>query len=308
MDLAQAREDYLGYLAIERGSSSHTVEAYGRDLRRYVAWLAEQGVEDPDAVTSDLIVAYLRSLEDAGLAAPSVERALSAIKGFHRFMLRDQIAEKHPAASLPLPKKRERLPEVLSVQQALALLDQPFPETAAGQRDRAILEVLYGCGLRVSELCGLDTSCVMLDEELIRVFGKGAKERVVPIMGTAKEALSSYLSSWRAELVSARSGSAVFLNQRGGRLTRQSVFSIVERAGRLIGVKGLHPHVLRHSFATHMLQGGADIRTVQEILGHASITTTQIYTHVDRSHLRMTYLEAHPRARRGRGHPHNSDK
>ncbi len=308
MDLAQAREDYLGYLAIERGSSSHTVEAYGRDLRRYVAWLEEQGVEDPDAVTSDLIVCYLRSLEDAGLAATSVERALSAIKGFHRFMLRDQIATKHPAASLPLPKKAERLPEVLSVQQALALLDQPFPETAAGQRDRAILEVLYGCGLRVSELCGLDTSCVMLDEELIRVFGKGAKERVVPIMGTAKEALFSYLSVWRPELVSARSGSAVFLNQRGGRLTRQSVFSIVEWAGRTVGVEGLHPHVLRHSFATHMLQGGADIRTVQEILGHASITTTQIYTHVDRSHLRMTYLAAHPRARRGRGHPHNSDK
>ena len=296
MDLAQAREDYLGYLAIERGSSSHTVEAYGRDLRRYVAWLREQGVEDPDAVTSDFIVAYLKSLEDAGLAASSVERALSAIKGFHRFMLRDQIATKHPAASLPLPKKAERLPEVLSVQQALTLLDQPFPETAAGQRDRAILEVLYGCGLRVSELCGLDTSCVMLDEELIRVFGKGAKERVVPIMGTAKEALFSYLSVWRPELVSARSGSAVFLNQRGGRLTRQSVFSIVERAGRTVGVEGLHPHVLRHSFATHLLEGGADLRVVQELLGHASVSTTQLYTHVDRTHIREVYLEAHPRA------------
>lgn len=308
MDLSKAREEYLGYLAIERGSSSHTVEAYGRDLARYVSWLAGEGIEEPDGVSREAIERYLQELAKQGLAAASVERALSAIKGFHRFMVAEQISTSTPAAALPLPKKPERLPETLSVQQALALLDQPYPKTAQGQRDRAIVEVLYGCGLRVSELCGLDLSAVMLDEELLRVFGKGSKERLVPIMGTAKEALSGYIDVWRPELVSSRSAGAVFLNRRGGRLTRQSVFSIVERAGRVVGIDGLHPHELRHSFATHMLQGGADIRIVQELLGHSSIQTTQVYTHVDRSHLRMAYLAAHPRAQREKGHQHNSDK
>lgn len=298
----------MGYLAFERGSSSHTVEAYGRDLERYVKALEEKGVTEPDDVTCPLIEEHLEHLAEEGYAPSSVERALSAIKSFHRFMLQEEISSVSPAAALPLPKKAERLPDVLSVRQALALLDQPFPKTAAGQRDRAIIEVLYGCGLRVSELTGLDVGAVSLEDEVVRVIGKGSKERLVPLMGSAHKALAEYLSDWRGELVSSRSGAAVFLNVRGGRISRQSVFAIVERAGRVVGIDGLHPHTLRHSFATHMLQGGADIRIVQELLGHSSIQTTQLYTHLDRSHLRMAYLSAHPRARREREQPHNSDK
>lgn len=298
----------MGYLAFERGSSSHTVEAYGRDLERYVKALEEKGVTEPDDVTRPLIEEHLEHLAEEGYAPSSVERALSAIKSFHRFMLQEEISSVSPAAALPLPKKAERLPDVLSVRQALALLDQPFPKTAAGQRDRAIIEVLYGCGLRVSELTGLDVGAVSFEDEVVRVIGKGSKERLVPLMGSAHKALAEYLSDWRGELVSSRSGAAVFLNVRGGRISRQSVFAIVERAGRVVGIDGLHPHTLRHSFATHMLQGGADIRIVQELLGHSSIQTTQLYTHLDRSHLRMAYLSAHPRARREREQPHNSDK
>lgn len=298
----------MGYLAFERGSSSHTVEAYGRDLERYVKALEEKGVTEPDDVTRPLIEEHLEHLAEESYAPSSVERALSAIKSFHRFMLQEEMSSVSPAAALPLPKKAERLPDVLSVRQALALLDQPFPKTAAGQRDRAIIEVLYGCGLRVSELTGLDVGAVSLEDEVVRVIGKGSKERLVPLMGSAHEALAEYLSDWRGELVSSRSGPAVFLNVRGGRISRQSVFAIVERAGRVVGIDGLHPHTLRHSFATHMLQGGADIRIVQELLGHSSIQTTQLYTHLDRSHLRMAYLSAHPRARRKREQPHNSDK
>jgi len=299
MDLADAREEYLGYLAIERGSSPNTVEAYGRDLERYVTWLAQAGTTDPEAVTYDQVTAFVDALRELGMAPSSVERAVSAIKGFHRFMVSEQICTSHPTAALPLPKKPDRLPDVISHEQAFALLDQPFPQTAAGMRDHTILEVLYGCGLRVSEVCGLDLGNVLLEDEVLRVTGKGSKTRIVPIMGTAGEALRSYLDVARPNLASVRaSTAAVFLNQRGGRITRQSVHAIVEKYGRVVGIEGLHPHTLRHSFATHMLEGGADLRVIQEILGHSDISTTQLYTHVDRTHLRMEYLSAHPRARR----------
>ena len=298
MDLARALDEYLGYLAVERGASPNTVEAYGRDLARYVSWLSEHGVTEPEGVDRAAVDAHVASLWDAGLAASSVERAVSAVKGFHRFMVAEQICEAHPTADLPLPRRPERLPDVLSREQAQALLDQPFPPTAAGLRDRAMLEVLYGCGLRASELVGLDLRDLALDEELLRVMGKGSKERLVPVVGTARDVLGSYLEGARGELASVRRPTpAVFLNQRGGRISRQSVHAIVGRWGRVAGIEGLHPHTLRHSFATHMLEGGADLRSVQEILGHADISTTQLYTHLDRAHVREVYLSAHPRAR-----------
>ena len=296
MDLARAKREYLDYLAIERGSSSNTVEAYGRDLDRYLAFLSDAGIARPEDVTRAAIEDHIAALTNVGLAPTSVERAVSAIKGFHRFMVADQITENHPTADLPLPAKPKHLPDVLSIEQARALLEQTFRETPLDQRDRAILEVLYGCGLRVSELCGLDQREVYLDDEMLRVFGKGSKERVVPIMGSAAAALGDYLVRWRPQLVGKRLSGAVFLNARGGRISRQSVHAICERYGRLAGIEGLHPHTLRRSFATHMLEGGADLRIVQEILGHANIATTQLYTHVDRTHVRMAYLAAHPRA------------
>ena len=297
MDLGRALTEYLGYLAVERGSSRNTVEAYGRDLRRYLGWLAERGVSEPEGVTRGLLEAHVADLVDVGLAPASVERAVSAIKGFHRFMVSDEICRACPTSDLPLPAKPSRLPDVISVEGAALLLDQPFPQTPAGLRDHAILEVLYGCGLRASELTGLDLRAVLLDEGLLRVFGKGEKERVVPVLGAAEAALRAYLDRGRGALAGRRPTAAVFLNARGGRLSRQSVHAIVERYGRLAGITGLHPHTLRHSFATHLLEGGADLRVVQELLGHANIATTQLYTHVDRSHIRRVYLAAHPRAR-----------
>ena len=296
MDLERARQEYLSYLAVERGSSKNTVAAYGRDLSRYLAWLAERGVREPNDVTRELVQDHVAALAGAGLAPASVERAVSAIKGFHRFMVSDEISDELPTEDVPLPAKPARLPDVISRDEAERLLDQPFPSTPAGLRDHAILEVLYGCGLRASELCGLDKRAVLLDEGVLRVLGKGEKERVVPVMGAAEAALVEYLERGRGALVGRRPTSAVFLNARGGRLSRQSVHAIVERYGRVAGIRDLHPHTLRHSFATHLLEGGADLRVVQELLGHANIATTQLYTHVDRSHVRRVYLAAHPRA------------
>ena len=298
MELERARKEYLGYLAVERGSSGNTVEAYGRDLSRYVGWLADRGVRDPEDVTRGLVEEHVAALVDVGLAPASVERAVSAVKGLHRFMVADGICEAFPTSDLPLPSKPERLPDVISVDDAERLLDQPFPQTPAGLRDHAILEVLYGCGLRASELTGLDERAVLLDEGLLRVFGKGDKERVVPVLGAAAQALEAYLERGRGALAGRRPTQAVFLNVRGGRISRQSVHAIVEKYGRVAGIKGLHPHTLRHSFATHLLEGGADLRVVQELLGHANVATTQLYTHVDRTHIRRVYLAAHPRARK----------
>ncbi len=297
MDLTRAREEYLNYLAVEKGASRNTIDAYGRDLLRYVDYLAGSGVCEPDDVTRPLVEEYLGALTDVGLAPTSVERSLSAIKGFHRFMAVEQIASSCPTAAIPLPKRPAKLPDVISQEAAARLLDQHFPQTPAGLRDHAMLEVLYGCGLRASELIGLDLRDFSPEQEVIRVFGKGSKERIVPILGSAKAALLTYLEQGRGELVGRRPTSAVFLNVRGGRISRQSAHAIVERYGRLAGIEGLHPHTLRHSFATHLLEGGADLRVVQELLGHASIATTQLYTHVDTSHIRRVYLASHPRAR-----------
>lgn len=297
--LERCRDEYLAYLAVERGLSRNTLDAYRRDLEAYLGFLAERGICDPDAIARGDVEDFVAARHEAGYASTSVNRELSCIKGFHRFLSREGMSEAHPTSAVRYSRTDERLPDYLTIEQASALLDQPFPETDAGARDRAMLEVLYGCGLRASELCGLDLGDLYLDEGFLRVRGKGSKERLVPITGTAAASLAAYLDSARTRLAShSRRGipEAVFLNARGGRISRQSVHAIVERYGALVGIEGLHPHTLRHTFATHMLAGGADLRVLQEILGHASISTTQIYTHVDRTQLREVYLAAHPRA------------
>lgn len=293
---------YLDYLSVERGLADNTLAAYSRDMGDYVSFLRDRGKAQPDAIGRGDILAFIASRREKGYADASVSRGLSAVKGFHRFLFNDGICASNPAAAIPLPKKERSLPECLTVAQASALLDQPFPGTAAGTRDRAVLEVLYGCGLRASEVAGLDLSNLYLEDEFVRVIGKGSKERLVPLVGSAHDALTSYIESGaRGELLShARSldgSTAVFLNVRGTRLSRQTVYTICERYGRAVGIDGLHPHVLRHSFATHVLAGGADLRVLQEILGHSDISTTQIYTHVDVTQLREEYLAAHPRAK-----------
>lgn len=297
--LERSRDDYLSHLSLERNLSVNTVAGYRRDLDEYLAFLIDRDVTSPDAVTRRDVEDFAAAKRAAGYAASSVARALSAAKGLHRFMVREGVTESHPTSAMRLPKKEDPLPDYITIDEATSLLDQTFPDTAAGARDRAVLEVLYGCGLRASELCHLTERDLYLDDEFLRVIGKGSKERLVPIMGTARNALEEYLRGARAELAShARRGgsAAVFLNARGGALSRQSVHAICERYGRAAGIEGLHPHTLRHSFATHLLAGGADLRALQEILGHSDISTTQIYTHVDRTQITEEYLAAHPRA------------
>ncbi|NTU71120.1 MAG: site-specific tyrosine recombinase XerD [Coriobacteriia bacterium] len=294
--------EYLGHLSVERGASQHTIAAYGRDLSEYDAVLASRGVSEPDSVSRDDVTAFIASLRERGLSPSSVERKVSAVKGFHKFLVREGVTENHPTARLPLPKVPERLPDVLSIEDVDRLLGQPFPDSPAGSRDRAMLETLYGCGLRVSELTGLDLTDLDLSAGLVRVFGKGGKERVVPVAGMASHALDAYVAHGRSSLrpkasLGGSGASAVFLNVRGGRLSRGGVFHIVKTYGARVGIESLHPHTLRHSFATHMLEGGADLRALQEMLGHADISTTQVYTHVDRRHVREEYLSTHPRAR-----------
>lgn len=297
--LERAAGEYLDYLSIERGSSKNTVDAYRRDLATYIAFLRERGICAPEAVKRADITDYVADRRIGGYSDASIERGLSAVKGFHAFMVREGLTEVQPVSAVRLPRKEERLPDVLSIESVSALLDQPFGGDEAGLREHAVLEVLYGCGLRASELCALDLKDVYLDEGFLRVWGKGSKERLVPIMGSAKRALALYIGDGRpAYAAHARSGAstAVFLNKNGGRLSRQTVHSICARAGARVGIEGLHPHTLRHSFATHMLAGGADLRVLQEVLGHADISTTQVYTHIDRTQLVEEYLSAHPRA------------
>ncbi|MDO4851571.1 MAG: site-specific tyrosine recombinase [Actinomycetota bacterium] len=294
------RDEYRAYLIVEKGASANTVEAYTHDIDGYLAFLGERGVSSPDEVTHDLVMSYETSLREQGFASTSIERHVSSIKGFSRFLVAEGFAQADATSTVPLPKKMRTLPHVLSIEQVASVLDQPFAETPAGLRDHAILEVLYGCGLRVSELCGLERSNLFLDEGVVRVFGKGSKERLSPIGGTALEVLSTYLDEGRPKLVRPlahpEAAEAVYLNVRGGRITRQAVHRIVADYGARVGIEGLHPHTLRHSFATHMLAGGADLRALQEMLGHSDISTTQVYTHVDRTHVRAEYLAAHPRA------------
>ncbi len=294
--------EYLGYLSVERGASQHTIAAYGRDLAEYDAFLSARGIAGPDELSRTDVTAFVASLWERGLAPSSVERKVAAIKGFHKFLVREGITENHPTARLPLPKVPERLPDVVSIDDIDRLLGQPFPDGPAGLRDRAMLETLYGCGLRVSELTGLDLTDLDLGEGFLRVFGKGGKERMVPVAGLAQHALQAYVTHGRPYLrpkgsLRGLDASAVFLNMRGARLSRQGVFGIVKSYGARVGLEALHPHTLRHSFATHLLEGGADLRALQEMLGHADISTTQVYTHVDRRHIREEYLSTHPRAR-----------
>ena len=255
-------EEYLSHLRVERGSSPLTVSAYATDLRDYAAFLDGRGVDNADDVDRACVVAYEADLVDRGYATSSVDRRVSVIKGFHRFLVREGYARRNPTDTLQLPKPPERLPDVLSVNQVSTMLAACTGDSPSEMRNRAILEVLYGCGLRVSECTGLDLGDCILEEGYLRVVGKGGKERISPISGAALEALGAYLEHARPALARpyAKPTAAVFLNARGGRLTRQSVHTIGADAGRLVGVANLHPHTLRHSFATHLLEGGADLR------------------------------------------------
>ena len=292
-------DEYLSHLRIERGSSPRTIEAYAADLADYAMFLEEAGIGDVERIDRDAVVAYEADLHERGYAVTSIDRHISAVKSFHKFCVREGHAKGNPASTVRLPHPPDRLPDVLTIEQVSTLLSYIDGADPTSLRNRAMLEVLYGCGLRVSECAGLDLADCALNEGYLRVVGKGDKERIAPISGYALAALVDYLELGREAFVKPHKGMcpAVFLNMRGGRLSRQSIHKIVAKAGQGIGVENLHPHTLRHSFATHMLAGGADLRVIQEILGHSDISTTQIYTHVNRAHIQEEYLSAHPRAK-----------
>jgi integrase/recombinase XerD len=305
-DVAAEAERFLDHLTVERGLAVNTLAAYRRDLRRYQSFLAGRGIDrarDSDEAT---IRAFLASIsasthgsDERSYAATTVARTLSTLRSFHRFLLREGLADRDPAAAIVRPRLPRTLPHPLGQEEVLALLDAPPFATPTGVRDRALLELLYGAGMRVSEATGLDVDDLDLEAGGIRVLGKGGKEREVPLGSFAREALARYLSSARPTLASVRTRGALFLNARGGRLTRQSVARLVSGYARAAGIdRPVSPHDLRHSFATHLLDGGADVRVVQELLGHASVATTQIYTLVTAEHQREIYQEAHPRAKR----------
>lgn len=294
---------------MERGLADNTLQSYRRDLTRYEAFLRRRDATDPASIDEATVRSFVASLsasthgpDERAYAATSVARTVSAVRSFHRFLQREGVVRDDPAMGVSRPTLPRSLPHPLRVDEVRKLLDAPDPATLAGIRDLAALELLYGSGLRVSELVGIDVDDADLDAAGIRVLGKGGKEREVPLGRYAREALDAYLTRVRPTFASSLSRGALFLNQRGGRLTRQSVNRIVTKHVRTAGIdRAVSPHVLRHSFATHLLEGGADVRVVQELLGHASVATTQIYTLITQEHLREVYYTSHPRARRATG-------
>jgi integrase/recombinase XerD len=301
-DLPVEVVDLLTWLRVERGRSPNTLRAYANDLRAYVAWLDERGTTIGAVVEEDLH-AFVAALRGAGRAESTVKRTLVAVRGLHRFLAEEQEGRADPSAAIEMPKTPRGLPKALSEAEVLMLLDAVRGQEPLDLRDRLILEVLYATGLRISELVGLSLNDVDLDAGLIRAFGKGAKERIVPVGSHATRAIVAWLGpDGRPKLEPdrwARRGDqeALLLNTRGGRLSRQGAWLVVRRIGDRVGLgTRLSPHVLRHSCATHMLDHGADIRTVQELLGHASISTTQVYTLVSTERLATAYRSAHPRA------------
>lgn len=300
-------ERYLSHLTVERGLSEHTISAYRRDLRRYLGFLEARGIDRPASVDEATIRSFVASIsasvhgpDERPYAAATVARALSSVRSWHRFLVREADSDHDPSVAVIRPRVPRRLPKPLTVELVERLLEAPGEDEPRGLRDRAIVELLYGAGLRISELVGLDVDDLDLEEGAVRALGKGGKEREVPVGGHARDALGAYLARARPMLATARSRGALFLSARGGRLTRQSCARILASRAERAGVaQRVSPHTLRHSFATHLLEGGADVRVVQELLGHASVATTQVYTLVTRQHLREVYYSSHPRARRG---------
>ncbi|MEY4310589.1 MAG: hypothetical protein RLZ71_515 [Actinomycetota bacterium] len=309
MSLEKLADGYFRHLTVERGMAKNTLLAYRRDIARYLSFLEARKIESPNEVTELTVADFAQSLGEVhGMVESSVARILSAVRGLHRYWLMEGISEQDPSATVKPPKQRRRLPKAIPVDAVERLLAASGPESTDEDailvdpvrlRDRALLELMYATGARVSEVLALDLDD-LIDPTLVRLFGKGSKERVVPVGSFAQRALEAYLVRVRPGLVALGRGTpALFLNQRGGRLSRQSAWQVISAAGKIAGLGDeVSPHTLRHSFATHLLEGGADVRVVQELLGHSSVATTQIYTLVTVDKLREVYVNAHPRARR----------
>ncbi|KGN33340.1 tyrosine recombinase XerD [Knoellia sinensis KCTC 19936] len=301
----RAARAWLTHLDVERGVSANTLKAYRRDIARWTAYLDSIGVDDPAAVTERHVTEFLIRLREGDadhppLKANSAGRTLVAVRGLHRFLALEGDVATDPAAAVSPPPPPSRLPKAITVSEVERLLDAAaVGDTAGSLRDRALLELLYGTGARISEAVGLDIDDVDVEAGVVRLEGKGGKQRLVPLGSYAKKTLTAYLVRGRGTFSAKGKGTpAIFLNQRGSRLSRQSAWSILRSAAERANLTGhLSPHTLRHSFATHLLEGGADVRVVQELLGHASVTTTQVYTLVTVQQLREVYAQSHPRAR-----------
>jgi integrase/recombinase XerD len=303
--LERATRGWLDHLRVERGAAANTLSSYGRDVARYQQFLHGRGISDPAAVGESDITDFLASLREGApehppLSASSAARTLVAVRGLHRFLALEGETATDPAEAVAPPKAPRRLPKAISVDDVERLLSAAsLGDKPAALRDRAMVEVLYGAGARISEAVGLDVDDIDLEQGSVRLFGKGSKERVVPLGSYAREAVTEYTVRARPGMALKGKGTpALFLNQRGGRLSRQGAWAAIHAAAERANLGAMvSPHTLRHSFATHLLDGGADVRVVQELLGHASVTTTQIYTMVTVQRLREVYAEAHPRAR-----------
>jgi integrase/recombinase XerD len=289
-------DHYLNYLAVERGLARNTLDAYSRDLVRYLEYLDKQGVETLEKITPPLVLRFLSHLNKSGLSARSRARALAALRTFHKFLVREKLTTNNPTGQVLSPKSLTALPHTLSPLDVESLLTSPKGESPLAWRDRAMLEILYATGLRVSELVSLTVDDLQLDVGYLTAFGKRSKQRIVPLGEAAIAALREYLRYGRPGLDKDRGSRFIFLNRSGEGLTRQGFWKIIKRRAQEAGIKqNIMPHTLRHSFATHLLENGADLRSVQTMLGHADISTTQIYTHVTRERLRQIHAQHHPR-------------
>ncbi len=295
--LEPALDLFLAHVRVEKGLAGNSVEAYARDLRRYLDHLARMGVASWEAVGRAEIQAHLAELTRRGISPRSQARALSAIRALHRLLASERLVPLDAADEIDSPRPGRRLPSLLSHEEVDRLLAAPDPRSARGRRDRAMLELLYATGLRVSELVSLELNDVNLETRVLVARGKGNKERLVPIGAPAADAVKAYVATAREPLSRGRRSRDLFVTPRGGRMTRQGFGKLLDRWARAAGIgRKISPHKLRHSFATHLLEGGADLRAVQAMLGHADVSTTQIYTHVDRSHVKRLYERFHPRA------------
>ena len=290
-------QDYLTMLRVERNVSPRTFEAYQRDLNQYLAFIVEKGVETLGQISQMHIREYIRTLNDRGLASSSIARIFSSIRSYHKFLSAEGIIKENPTLVITSPKAPKKLPDVLSETEIAAITKAVDESSQFAKRDKAIIEMLYSCGLRVSELCDLKMSKLFLDDDMIRIMGKGSKERLLPIGGTAKRYLNDYITYTRPGFLKNTGSSSVFLSRNGKPLTRAMVNILLTKWVRASGItKPVSPHTLRHSFATHLLEGGADLRFVQALLGHSDISTPQIYTHLDKHYLKEVYKTHHPRS------------
>ena len=284
-------------LRVERNVSPRTFEAYQRDLNQYLAFIVKKGVKTLDEISQMHIREYIRALNHRGLASSSIARIFSSIRSYHKFLSAEGIIKENPTLVLTSPKAPKKLPEVLSETEIDAITKAVDESSQFAKRDKAIIEMLYSCGLRVSELCDLKISNLFLDDDVIRIMGKGSKERLLPVGGRAKTLLNDYLIYTRSSFIKNTGSSSVFISRNGKPLTRAMINIILNKWVRASGItKAVSPHTLRHSFATHLLEGGADLRFVQALLGHSDISTTQIYTHLDKHHLKEVYKTHHPRS------------